>query len=390
MEQIWELHKGKKVPEKVLSAEDRVTLLFGDNTGMTIAKDSAQTLARITEAKSDILNVSRMRGLEYHQTATGFYRKDGTEYTQLNEIEDSYYKHISTGDDTEYVFGASGIYQLEEEILTALDWTGMKQTYPYSKNQFAYNGHLVTFDMSAIKVVDLHNKTSKNINMAPFKVLDLIDKEDQVWVLTQKALVSISKNALLDGERIITSVVPIHQSLSEAQLVNSDLDNQLYIAGINQLIEVDLEEATSDFTSEMHLLYTTDKDGKRVVPQDDGILEVNMSDLPLTLSYSSNIYETAKAKYSFHLNHKGENNSQWQNDGHYEFDVEEAGRYTLVAKYVDDIYGSKYLAKPTQLYVNKETVIATTSTVSWWRLPLILITLLLLGSGWWLKGKLTA
>ena len=65
VEQIWELHKGKKVPEKVLSAEDRVTLLFGDSTGMTIAKDSAQTLARITEAKSDILNVSRMRGLEY-------------------------------------------------------------------------------------------------------------------------------------------------------------------------------------------------------------------------------------------------------------------------------------------------------------------------------------
>ena len=388
--QEWEVHSGKKVPNQVVSESDRVTLLFDDGTGTVIAKDSAQVIANLSHTVSDIINVNRVGWKQYHLTEDGFYLKKGKDsFEKLSKVEDRYYKHVTTAAGTEYVFGESGVYNLAEEELTALDWVGKKETYPYSQNQFAYEGKLITFSRSALKVIDLRSQSLQSINLAPLKILDIVEKQDAIWVLTKKSLISIRKNDILMGEKVISSVLPLNQTLEKANLVNGALDNQVYIAGQSQLIEADLDAAISDYASQMHLVYIADKNGKQVVSE-EGVITVGMGDLPLTLSYSPNTYGSTSAKYSFHLNHKGKNNSVWKNDGQYEFDVAESGKYTLVAKYVDDIYGSKHITEPSQFYVTKETVIATTSGVSLWHVPLILLTLLLLWSGWWLKGKLTA
>ena len=389
--QEWENHPGKKVPTQVVSEDNRVTLLYGDNTGSVITKDSAKTLIYISETQSDILGYSRKYGKEYHLTRNGIYlRNNGGEFLRLNQEEDSFYKHIRTYDGLEFAFGETGIYQIQDQELLPVDGIGKHEIFPYSQNQFYFEDKLVTFSKRSLKVLDLPTSTLTSVNLAPLKILDILEKEDFVWVLTEKSLISISKNSLLSGEKIISAVLPLNQALpEEARLVNGLIGDQIFVAGKSQLLEIDLEAIQTDYRSQMHLVYIEDKKENRVVPR-DGIYKVGMDDLPLTLSFSPNIYSNASAKYSFHLNHEGKNNSVWKNDGQYEFDVEESGKYTLVAKYIDDIYGIKHITESTQLYVSKNPVLATTSEVSLWRVPLILITLLLLWSGWWLKGKLSS
>ena len=383
--QEWEKHKGKKAPAHIVAENEQVKLLFSDGRGLVLASDSAQVLRRINSDKTNLLDVTYSRGQEFHLTGDGLYRKDKIGYTMINADRKAFYKHISGNE--EYLLSADAIYTMTDSRLELVLQSGDQEGYPFSQNQFAADGHLVTFTRKGLVVLDMEDNRPSIINMAPITILDIAEKQDDIWLLTPKSLVALDKRKALSGEKIITRVLPLHQTIGAARLYNIAGD-QLVIASNSSLIDVDLNGSISSIMDQMDLVYVTTKGGRHI-SKEDGVFVVKKKDLPMKLNFASTNYYDNKAKYSYHLNYKGENSSEWSNTGEYNFEAQDGGHYTLVAKYVDDVYGVKYTTDPILIQVLEETVEATTETVSTWRLPLILISLLLLWFGWWLKGKMT-
>ncbi len=383
--QIWEKHKGKKAPEHIVTEDNKVKLLFSNGQGLVIASDSAQVLKRIKSEKTNLLDVSYADGQEFHLTTDGLYRKDKIGYTMINVDKEVFYKQIS--DSRDYVFSENAIYSLTKSRLETVLPAHHREGYPFSQNQFASYGRLVTFTHKGLVVIDMENNLVSMINMAPVTILDIAEKQDDIWLLTPRSLVALDKGKALNGEKIITRVLPLHQKMEQARLYNVSGD-KLVIASNNNLIDVDLNGSISSIMDQMDLVYATTEGGRQLV-REDGVFKVMKKDLPLKLNFASTNYYDNKAKYSYHLNYEGENSSEWSNSGEYLFETLVGGHYTLVAKYVDDVYGVKYTTDPIKIQVLEETVEATSESVSAWRLPLILISLLLLWFGWWLKGKIT-
>lgn len=129
------------------------------------------------------------------------------------------------------------------------------------------------------------------------------------------------------------------------------------------------------------LLGTTSAKGNSLLSVDNAIM-VNKEDLPLTLSYGSTSYRAENARYSYHLNYDGKNASQWNSTDNFIFDPSAPGRYTLVSKYVDEIYCSKFVSEPLVLEL-KPDVEVKPERASFIHIPFIGLSLLLL---WFLSG----
>jgi len=374
--QSWQRERRRKAPIKVIpDYEGHPLLILKDNKGVHIHKVNANLLSEMTFTEDQVENVQLVNSSKLISTATSLYQRVGNEFKVLNEAEDHFYKVIAT-DFGHYAFAQSGVYKILSEAATPLLSTFNNFQYSTSKNQFYADEKVVTFTASGIQLIDAKNESLDVINVTPLKILDILEGETVVWLLTTKSILAINKAKMLDGKLEVVKTLPLYDNLPNGRLERREGD-ELWAVGSDKIFKVKSSTAVGGVQPRLRLHKIINASGRSIYTDKEKV-SVPFSELPLTLVYKSSSYWTDNIRYAFHVNHDGKNISEWTTKPTYILDGEEGGKYTVNAKYKDDIYGVNIQA-PTLTIEVKESAIVEAGASRYFLIPISLISLLILG-----------
>lgn len=379
-DETWEPHPKKQAPLRTIKdARGNTTLVFKNNKCLKLSGRSATRLSKFSIPDGEeLVNICKIGTSKYYCTGSNLYEGNNAHFKLINDQNDRFYKVIES-EEKKYAFGATGIYLIDGEEVSPLLASYKNSRFPLTYNQFLSDGKLVTFDENNLKILDEATQGMVDVNVSPLKILDIKEVDAEVWILCKKSLLAVRKSTLLEGKFDIIQVIPHYKELEKGTL-ELEGDSKMVIVSNNSIIKVDLEERQTYVEPTIRIAKVKTVDGN-VIKATKGQFLLSADDLPVQFQFCSDNYWTDNIKYSYHVNHDGKNSSEWKQVNLFNFDADENGKYTLVAKYKDDIYGSKVTSKPILINVSdfledEQVELSTTVKPS----PIILISLLLLCS----------
>jgi len=375
----WEPHPRKRAPQRIIKDEKgHTTLVFDNNKCLKLSDRTATRLSKFTIPDGeDLNNINAIGKNKYYCTGSNLYEGNNQHFKLISEENDQFYKVIETENGNRFAFGAKGIYAIDDTTATPLLASYKNSDFPFSYNQFATKAKLVTFDKQSIKIIDEHTLAPIDINVTPLEILDIKQVENQLWVLTKKSLISLRLPALLEGRMDITHVNPHYKNVDEGQL-EMEGKSELLIITKEGITMLDLDEIMSYTEPSMRLAKVESEDGD-ILRSSKGQYQIHAADLPVQFQFCSDNYWTDNIKYSYHVNHNGKNSSEWKQENLFTFEAKQNGKFTLVAKYKDDIYGSQVTSEPILINVSGYEAESPIELASGPNLtPFIVISLLLL------------
>lgn len=373
----WQKELRKKAPEHVLTyAGGHPILVFANNKGMCLHSKSAKKLKGFTiPDEEEISCISKIGRKTYYSTENNLYEKIGQEFKLISPKEDHYYSLVEASSSV-FAFGESGIYKMTKDEMVPLLSSYNNHSYPPSRNQFLLEDKLATFTRNSIHLIDSEDESLDVIQMAPLNILDIKEQDVVVWVLCSKSLIAISKSELLKGKLEIIKTLPLYQEIENGKLYQKN-ENELWAVSKNDVFRVDVHNSVSIYKPKFDLHKIINVNGKQIHINKKNITVVKQDDLPLEIEYKATNYWTDKIKYAFHINHDGKNISEWKSHATCKLENREAGRYTINAKYKDDIYGLSIEAEPLIVELPK-TVVIEAGASRLFIIPIMIISLVVL------------
>jgi len=335
----WEVDAKKDAPQTVLTTgKDQIGLIFNNNKGIWLHNKSAQKLGSIRIPDDERINsIEIINGEKYYATETNLYKVKAGIFKLLSHKEDNFYKLVKNYRGV-FAFGANGIYKVYEDRIEPLLASYHNHEFPFCKNQFVVEDKLVTITDKAVHVLDSKTESIDVVNLSPLEVLDIKEDGPLVWLLTTKSAIAINKTKLLDGTMDVVRLMPIYKELKDGQLFILDKD-ELWVAGVDELIKIDKREQSNVPRPFLDLHKIVNAQGKNLGDGKNNHISISQSDLPVALHYHTSNYWTDEINYAYHVNHDGENLSEWKSSNSYSLTSREPGRYVINAKFKDDIYG---------------------------------------------------
>lgn len=348
----WEPHLKKAAPQRIIKNDaGHTTLVFKNNKCLKLSDRTASRLSKFSIPDGeDLININQIGSNKYYCTGSNLYEGNNQHFKLINEENDVFYKVLETEKGGRYAFGAKGIYAIEDNEMTPLLASYKNSKFPLSNNQFATDGKLVTFNKQSIKIIDEESSAPIDVNVAPLEILDIRQLEGQVWVLSKKSLISLRKSSLLAGRFDIINVIPHYQELEQGTL-EIEGDKRMVIVTESNIFQLKLDELHPHQEPTIRIAKVETAAGN-ILQASRGSYEINEADLPVTFDFCSDNYWTDNIKYSYHVNHNGKNSSEWKKENIFSFDAVQNGKFTLVAKYKDDIYGSQVMSDPILINVS--------------------------------------
>lgn len=374
---IWKKELRKKAPKQVLTYKGgHPILVFSNNKGMCLHSKSAKRLKRFAIPDGETIScITKIGRKIFYSTENNLYEKSGVDFKLMSPKEDHYYNLVEASSGI-FAFGESGIYKVTNDETVPLLSSYNNHSYPSSKNQFYQDGKLVTFTDNSIHLIDTEDESLEMIQMAPLQILDIVEQDVLVWVLCAKSLIAIRKSELLKGKLEIIKTLPLYEQIEKGKLYQKD-ENELWAVSNQKVFRVDVHNSVSIYKPKFDLHKIVNVHGREIHATKKNVATISQDDLPVEIQYRATNYWTDKIKYAFHINHDGKNVSEWKSQATCILEDREAGRYTINAKYKDDIYGLNIEADPLIVELPKDIVIQA-GTSRLFIIPILIISLVVL------------
>lgn len=374
----WIAEKKKDAPANIIVDKDgHPNLIFKNNKGIKLNSKNAKLINKIAVPESEeLVNINRIQGRSYYSTKANLYEIGSGELKLVSHKEDLFYKVVET-DNGIFAFAQNGVYKMQDDKIIPLLATYQNTTYPFTINQFQLGQKLITIKENSIQAIDIYDESIQEIPVRPLEILDIKVNGTLVWLFCSKSIVALDKEKLSQGKAAISKVIPIYEdNLHEGQMYKQS-DEEIWAMGTEKVFRINVNDPITSYTPKMKLFKILNSEGEELKASDGQEINVQSSDFPINLAYNGTNFWTDKISYAYHLNYDGKNISEWSAENSYTLNNQGSGRYTLNAKFKDDIYGVNVHAKEVVLKLSDYGGSTSSKGKKKW-LPIIVISSLIL------------
>jgi len=383
-ENNWNIEPKKEAPVTVINdKKGNPSLIFKNNKGIKLSTKNAKIIKKLSIPETEeIINIDLIKDRKYYSTKSNLYEVYANELKLLSHKEDQFYKVLETENGI-FAFAQNGIYKVQDDKIVPLLATYKNATYPFSRNQFQIDNKLFVAKNNSIQIIETLNESIQDVPLRPLEILDVHENGTLVWLFCSKSIVALDKGKLTNGKAEIVKVIPIYQQLDKGQMYKLS-DDEIWAMGKDKVFRIKVNDPITAYTPKMFVYKVTNSEGEEL-SNTDNIINVQNSDFPLSVSYNGTNFWTDKINYAYHLNYDGKNISEWRSENTYEMNYIGPGKYTLNAKFKDDIYGVNVSASKVVINVNSEGRSGSHRKKKW--LPIIVISSLILCCLYFLTRK---
>jgi len=370
----------KTIEIKLNRKEELVAIHLGSDQNIWALSDKSIYVIPNTEIKKyDVPRGSNHTGsiLDFYQIREKNYLSDGQRVYSLTESENHWTVESKKKAPVTVIHDKKGnpslIFKNNKGIKLS-----RKNAKQLKKLYIPETEEIINIDI----IADRKYYSTKS-NLYQVYILDVHENGTLVWLFCSKSIVALDKVKLATGKAEIVKVIPIYQELEKGQMYKLS-DDEIWAMGTDQVFRINVNDPITKYTPKMQVYKVRNQEGDEL-DVDDSEINVKGSDFPISVSYNGTNFWTDNINYAYHLNYDGKNVSEWRNENAYKMNYLGTGKYTLNAKFKDDIYGVNVSAPKVSINVLQYGKNKAGSKKKW--LPILAISSLILCCLYFLTRK---